>query len=359
METSSHNVCELFASAEHEHVVLWSDPNSAYRGIIAVHSTALGPALGGTRFRNYENDRAASVDALRLSRAMSYKNALAEIPFGGGKAVIIGNADTCNREQTFRAHGRFVESLGGMFITGEDVGTRPSDMNYVSQETRFVAGLPGRSGDPSPMTARGVFRSLQACARHRWGCDSMAGRTVAIQGCGSTGYHLAREVQRAGAKVIATDVNPAALERVVQDFAAAPVSPEDIFAVAADVFAPCALGGILNDETIRQLKVEIVVGSANNQLLDDAQGEALAQLEILYAPDFVANAGGVINGCRELLGWDEPAAVNKVDKLYDRMTNVLQTAAAKGEPPFKVANQMAQALIAAKQSARSVSESTQ
>jgi len=347
METSSsNNVCELFASAEHERVVLWSDPNSAYRGIIAIHSTTLGPALGGTRFRNYETDQAASVDALRLSRAMSYKNAMAEIPFGGGKAVIIGNAETCNREQTFRAHGRFVESLGGLFITGEDVGTRPADMNYVSQETRYVAGLPGRSGDPSPMTAHGVFRSMQACARHRWGCDSVAGRTVAIQGCGSTGYHLAREVHRAGAKVIATDVSATALERVVEEFDAVPVSPAEIFAVAADVFAPCALGGVLDDETIRQLKVEIVVGSANNQLLSDAQGDSLAQLNILYAPDFVANAGGVINGCRELLGWDEKAAANKVDKLYDRMTTVLNTAAAAGEPPFKVANQMAQALIA-------------
>jgi leucine dehydrogenase len=351
MQTSNPNsVCELFAEAEHERVVLWSDPNSAYRGIIAIHSTALGPALGGTRFRNYQSDHAASVDALLLSRAMSYKNAMAEIPFGGGKAVIIGNAESCNREQTFRAHGRFIESLGGKFITGEDVGTRPADMNYVSQETRYVAGLPERSGDPSPMTARGVFRSLQACARHRWGCDSVTGRTVAIQGCGSTGYHLAGEVHRAGAKVIATDVNEAALERVVQDFGAVAVSPADIFAVEADVFAPCALGGVLNDETIPRLKVEIVVGSANNQLLDDAQGERLAQLQILYAPDFVANAGGVINGCRELLGWDEKAALHKVDKLYDRMTTVLNTATAKSTPPFKVASEIAQSLIAAKQS---------
>jgi leucine dehydrogenase len=277
---------------------------------------------------------------------MSYKNALAEIPFGGGKAVIIGDSESCNREQIFRAHGRFVESLGGLFITGEDVGTRPSDMTYISQETRHVAGLPGRSGDPSPMTARGVFRALQACAKHRWGTDSVAGRTVAIQGCGSTGYHLAREVHQAGAKVIATDVNAAALERAVQDFGAVAVLPEDIFAVEADVFAPCALGGILNEDTIAGLKVEIIAGSANNQLLNEAHGEALAKLNILYAPDFVANAGGVINGCRELLGWDQPTAVSKIDKLYDRMTTVLQTAAATHEPPFRVANQMAQALIA-------------
>lgn len=345
METVVKCISELYAEAEHERVTLWTDPSCGYRGIIAIHSTVLGPALGGTRLWNYDSDQAASLDALRLSRAMSYKNALAGIPFGGGKAVIIGDSAVGEREQLFRAHGRFVESLKGRFVTAEDVGTRPEDMNYVNQETAYVAGLPGRSGDPSPMTARGVFRALQACANHRWGSDSLSGRCVAIQGCGSTGYHLAKQLHHDGASLIATDVNDVALRQVVNQFDARPVPPDEIFEVEADIFAPCALGGILNDETIPRLRVEIIAGSANNQLLEDRHGDCLKSADILYAPDFAANAGGVINGCRELIGWDENTALMNIDLLYDRMRAVLQAAAAVDEPPIRVANRMAQQII--------------
>ena len=353
-ETEVKCVSELYAETEHERVTLWSEPRANYRGIIAIHSTALGPALGGTRLRNYESDQAASLDALRLSQDMSYKNALAGIPFGGGKAVVIVNAEIIDRERLFRAHGRFVESLRGRFITAEDVGTRPTDMEFVNLETEHVAGLPKRSGDPSPMTARGVFRSLQACAKHRWGSDSLLGRTVAIQGCGSTGYHLAQELYRAGARLIAADVNESAARAVVRDFDAEIVSAQDIIEVAADVFAPCALGGVLNDETIPRLRVEIVAGSANNQLLEDKHGDQLASAGILCAPDFVANAGGVINGSRELLGWDRGTAMDKIDKLYDRVMSILEAACNSGEAPFRVAKRMAQRIISESKAGRSL-----
>jgi len=340
------NICEIYAECEHEKVVLWSDQSCGYRGIIAIHNTALGPAVGGTRFWNYECDKLASLDALRLSRGMSYKNALAGLPFGGGKAVIIGDHQLLDREQIFRAHGRFVEMLAGRYITAEDVGTTPADMEVVSKETTHVAGLPGKSGNPSPKTAFGVFRAMQACAMHRWGTDDLAGRTVAIQGCGSTGYYLAENLHAAGARLIVCDVDPACAGRVEEQFGAKTVSASEIFSVKADVFAPCALGGVLNDETIPGLTVEIVVGSANNQLLADSDGEALAQRGILYGPDYVANSGGMINGCRELLGWNESDTTQKLSAIYDRMQTLLEFADREGIPPFKAADDLARKLIA-------------
>jgi len=342
---NSKSICELYAEAEHERVVLWADPSCGYRGIIAIHSTALGPAVGGTRLWNYDCEKTASLDALRLSKAMSYKNALAGLPFGGGKAVIITHSGDADREQIFRAHGRFVDSLGGKFITAEDIGTRPSDMEFVRKETSFVAGLPRGSGDPSPTTALGVFRSMQACAMHRWGSSELAKKTVAIQGCGSTGYNLAKNLFNAGAKLVATDVDPLRLQRVVKEFAATGVAPDDIYSVQADIFAPCAFGGVLNEKSIQQLKAEIVVGSANNQLLGDSDGELLAELEILYGPDCIANSGGMINGCRELLGWDASVAKKKIDEIYDRMLAILNLAREEKVPPHKSAERLARKLI--------------
>lgn len=340
----------MYAEAEHEQVVLWTDASCNYRGIIAIHSTALGPAVGGTRFWNYASDEEASLDALRLSRGMSYKNAMAGLPFGGGKAVIIGDNKIKDREQLFRAHGRFVESLKGRYITAEDIGTRPSDMEYVALETKYVAGLPGHSGDPSPVTARGVFRALQACAKHRWGSDDVRGRTVAIQGVGSTGYNLARELHEAGTNLIVSDVDPERVERLVHEFGATPVAADQIYSAGADIFAPCALGGIINDDSIAQLKAEVIVGSANNQLLEPRHGDALYELGILYAPDYVANAGGMINGCRELLRWDVGDALAKVQELYDTMLELLDQAKAENVPPFRKADKMAEAKMAAAKS---------
>ena len=343
--SGAKTICEIYAEAEHEAVVFWSDPLGDYRGVIAVHSTALGPAVGGTRFWNYASDEEASLDVLRLSRGMTYKNALAGLPFGGGKAVIIGDNRTRDREQLFRAHGRFVESLGGRFITAEDVGTSPEDMEYVRAETRHVAGLLGMSGDPSPVTARGVLRAMQAAAAHRWGSDELSGRTVAVQGCGHTGYHLARELHGRGARLVVADVDEGRVSRVVEEFGAASVAPEEIYGVEADIFAPCALGAIINDETLTRLKVGIVAGSANNQLREERHGDALEELGITYAPDYVANAGGIINGCRELLGWTVAQTAEKVEAIYDTMLLVLGLAAASGVPAHRTADRMAEARL--------------
>ncbi|MFL6254829.1 MAG: Leu/Phe/Val dehydrogenase [Pyrinomonadaceae bacterium] len=345
--SEAQTICELYAQAEHEAIVLWSDPLGDYRGIIAVHSTALGPAVGGTRFWHYASDEEASLDALRLSRGMTYKNALAGLPFGGGKAVIIGDNRTRDRERIFRAHGRFVESLGGRFITAEDVGTSPEDMEYVRAETRHVAGLMGQSGDPSPVTARGVLRAMHAAAAHRWGSDDLGGLTVAVQGCGHTGYHLAGELHRRGAKLFVADVDADRVRRAVEEFGATAVAPEEIYGVAADIFAPCALGGVINDLTLPQLKVGVVAGSANNQLREERHGDELEELGITYAPDYVANAGGIINGCRELLGWTPSQSADKVDAIYDTMLLVLQMAAAAELPAHRMADRLAEARLAA------------
>ena len=345
-------ISDLFAESEHEEIALWEDRGCGYRGLIAIHNSALGPAVGGTRFWNYASDESATVDVLRLARGMSYKNALAGLPFGGGKAVIIGDSRTSDRARIFQAHGKFVESLGGRFITAEDIGTTPADMELVNRETRHVAGLPAKSGNPSPKTAFGVFRALQACAQHRWQTDSLEGRTVALQGCGSTGYFLAQLLHEAGAKLVVCDVDEERVARVVEEFAAVPVATEKIFEIAADIFAPCALGGVINDETIAKLRVEIVTGSANNQLLAEKHGEALIEKGILYAPDYVANSGGIINGCRELLGWDEAVTRDKISGIYDRMLALLALSEREGVPPFRAADQLARELISAAGAAR-------
>jgi leucine dehydrogenase len=313
-----------------------------YRGFVAIHSTKLGPAVGGTRFWKYENDDAAIKDLLRLARGMTYKNALAGIPFGGGKSIVLRSDGEIDREKIFRAHGRFVDTFGGRYVTAEDVGTSPADMEFVRMETNHVAGLLGKSGDPSPVTARGVFRALQAAAKHRWGSDDVAERTVALQGCGSVGYYLASNLHHAGARLMVSDVDPTKVERVIKEFGALAVAPQEIYATDAEIFAPCALGGIINDETIPQLKVEIVVGGANNQLLEPRHGDELDRLGILYAPDYAANAGGMISGCRELLGWEASQSAAKVEEIYDTLLGIFRMAEAEGIPTYKAADRLAE-----------------
>src|SRR5215212_10819377 len=301
--TGSLALFDTMAEMGHEQVVMCHDKSSGYRGVIAIHDTTLGPALGGARFWHYASDEEAIIDALRLSRGMTYKNAVAGLNLGGGKSVIIGDNRTTKREMTFRAHGRFVESLGGRYITAEDVGTSTADMDFVHMETDYVAGLAGRSGDPSPVTAHGVFRAIQASAKARWGADDLSTKTVAVQGCGHVGYYLAKELHEAGAKLIVTDIDADRVKRVATEFGARPVGADEIYSVAAEIFAPCALGAIINDRTLPQLKCEIVAGAANNQLLEERHGDELESRNILYAPDYVANAGGVINVYSELAGW--------------------------------------------------------
>ena len=344
-ETLEQIAKRMSAEVEHEQIITWSNPKVNYRGIIAIHSTKLGQAVGGTRFFNYPSDELAVIDAVRLSRAMSYKSALAGLPLGGGKAVIIGDPQNSDREEIFREHGRFVNSLQGRFITAEDVGTRPSDMVIVRKETQFVGGLPDQSGDPSPVTARGVFRSIQACAEHRWGTRDLANRTIAIQGCGSTGYHLAAHLYEAGAKLVVSDVDSSKAQRFGEEFQATMTTPSEIFDVQAAIFAPCALGGVINDQTIDRLKCEIVAGSANNPLLDDRHGDDLHSRGIIYAPDCIANSGGIINGCRELLGWSREKASERVDGLYQVMLEILKASVQENLPPFRIAYAKARQLL--------------
>jgi leucine dehydrogenase len=340
--TEGLDLFDTVSKMGHEQVVLCHDASCGYRGIIAIHSTTLGPALGGTRFWQYASSDEAIVDALRLARGMTYKNAVAGLNLGGGKSVIIGDNKTTKRELIFRAHGRFVESLGGRYITAEDVGTSTHDMDFVHMDTNHVAGLAGRSGDPSPVTAHGVFRSIQASAKYRWGKDDLSGRTVSLQGCGHVGYFLAKELSDAGAKLIVTDIDVERVRRVVDDFGARGVALDEIYAAQADIFAPCALGGIINDTTLPQLKVEIVAGAANNQLLEPRHGDELEEKDILYAPDYVANAGGVINVYGELAGWDSSRALRQAAEIYDTVLHVFEIAKQDGIPTYQAADRLAE-----------------
>jgi leucine dehydrogenase len=327
----------------YERVVIGQDDEAGYHGIISIHSTALGPAVGGTRLWNYRSEDEAITDALRLSRGMTYKNALAGLPCGGGKSIIIRPPGIADRAKLFRAHGRLIETFGGTYITAEDVGTSPADMDFILEETLHVAGLQGRSGDPSPNTARGVFRAIQAAARFRWDSDALSGRTVAIQGCGHVGYYLGRELAQAGARLIVADVDQSKMQRMVQEYGAAAVPAERIMALKADIFAPCALGGVLNDRSIPELQSEIVAGGANNQLLEPRHGDLIEQRGILYAPDYAANAGGVINGCcRELMGWDEARARARVDAIYDTLLNIFRVASREQIPTYQAADRLAE-----------------
>ncbi|HEU5451913.1 MAG TPA: Glu/Leu/Phe/Val dehydrogenase dimerization domain-containing protein [Terriglobales bacterium] len=331
------------AIAGYERVLRVEDEGSGYRAVIAIHNTALGPAVGGTRLWKYADLEAALEDALRLARGMTYKNALAGLPFGGGKSVLLVPEGAYDREELFRVHGRVVESLGGTYITAEDVGTSTDDMEIVRRETKHVGGLKGASGDPSPRTARGVFRAMQAAARWKWGSDDLRGKTVAIQGCGHVGSSLASQLAQAGAQVVVSDIDRKRAAAAAQECSGKVVESAEIYGVAADVFAPCALGGVLNDETIAQLKVEMVVGAANNQLLDPQHGRKLQERGILYAPDYAANAGGVINGCcLELLGWDLAATMRKIDAIYDTMLGIFELAKGKDTTPAEAADRLAE-----------------
>jgi leucine dehydrogenase len=331
----------------HEQLVVCQDSASGYRGIIAIHSTTLGPALGGTRFWNYATDEEAIVDALRLARGMTYKNAVAGLNLGGGKSVIIGDNKTMDREMIFRAHGRFVEILGGRYITAEDVGTSTADMDFVHMETDYVAGLAGRSGDPSPVTAHGVLRAIQAAAKERWGSDDLDGRLVAVQGCGHVGYYLAKELHESGAQVVAADIDVERAKRVVNEFGAKTIAPDDIYGVEADIFAPCALGAVINDKTIPRLRAEVVAGAANNQLLEERHGDELERRGILYAPDYVANAGGVINVYSELAGWTSARAFRKADEIFETVLKVFAIARNDRIPTYLAADRLAEQRILA------------
>lgn len=341
-------VFESIGADTHEQVVFGSDPVSGLETIIAIHSTALGPALGGTRFFLYANEADALRDVLRLSKAMSYKSAAAGLDFGGGKAVIIGDPATLKTERLLRAYGRVVDSLGGRYITAEDVGTTTTDMAIIRRETAHVAGLPVShhgSGDPSPATARGVMAAIGAVATRLWGDDELSGRHVAIQGVGKVGSSLVERLTKAGAVVTVADFDQNALASVHQDYGANVVDTDAIWDVECDVFSPCAMGGALNEHSIPRLRCQAIVGSANNQLATDDDIDGLMERSITYAPDFVANAGGVINIAQEANGYDWHKAAEAVDGIAAALTEVFQISDAEGINPVDAALRLAETRI--------------
>lgn len=329
----------------HEDVVRVQDAATGLTGFIAIHSTQLGPAAGGLRMRPYDSEAAALEDALRLSRGMTYKNAAAELPLGGGKAVIMGDPATRKSPELLRAFGRAVASLEGRYWTAEDMGMTPADMAVIQEETDFVAGLADgkfASGDPSPITARGIFNAIRTAARHRFGSDDLTGKTVSVQGLGHVGQHLCALLAEAGARLVVTDINQDAVRRVVEIHGATPVSTDGIFAAEADIFAPCAIGAILNAETIPSLRVSVVAGGANNQLATPEDGARLHARGILYAPDFVANGGGIINAATEILRIENREAwvADKLAALDRTMDRILTRARTLDVSPNEVAERI-------------------
>ncbi len=340
--------------ANHEGVHAVFDEKSGLKTIIAVHSTARGPAAGGCRMWPYADAQQALTDALRLSQGMSYKNAMADLPLGGGKSVIIGNSRTDKTPALFEAFGRAVDSLGGKYWTAEDVGVSPADLAHASRTTKYVAGLEGHaaaSGDPSPVTAEGVFRGLRLCVERAYDRD-LTGVTVAIQGVGHVGAYLAEKLHAAGARLIITDVNEAALAAVAARTGAEIVPPDAIFDVEADVFAPCALGGAINSETLKRIKARVIAGGANNQLATPEMGRQLFAQGRLYAPDYVINGGGIINVAAEIIGietgkpFDAAWVEAKLTRLTQTLGEVLDRSQAEKRPTHEVADEMAKARIA-------------
>jgi leucine dehydrogenase len=333
----------------HEHVVFGYDEPTGLRSIIAVHSTTLGPAAGGCRMWPYASTAEAMTDVLRLSRGMSYKNAMAGLPFGGGKAVIIGDSRNKSAE-LFQAYGRFVASVGGRYITAEDVGTTTADMEQVARVTRYVSGLGRKAGeaggDPAPKTALGVFLGLKAAVKFRFGRADLEGLRIAVQGVGGVGYHLCRLLAAEGVRLFVADVREMATQRVSDEFHAAIVPVESVLSADVDVLAPCALGAILNAQSIPAIQARVIAGAANNQLAEERDGAALQLAGVLYAPDYVINAGGIISVAREYGGGaTEAQVVSEIHAIPARLTEIFERARREGRTTNAVADQMARQRI--------------
>ncbi len=342
------DVFDQIHEAHHEQVVFCHDEESGLDSIIAIHDTTLGPALGGTRMWPYRSADEALIDVLRLSEGMTYKAAVADLELGGGKAVIIGDSKRDKTPELLRAHGRFVDTLGGRYITAEDVGIGVEDMEYVYEETKHVTGIrstPHGSGDPSPVTAYGVYHGIKASCRKKLGTDELKGIRVAVQGAGHVGYHLCENLASEGAVLTICDIDDERVRKVVDDFRATPVDTDAIYDVSCDVFAPCALGAIINDGTLRRLRCSIVAGAANNQLEEDRHGDALDAKGILYAPDYVINAGGLINVYGELVGYGIETAKEKARGIYGTLLSIYDIAEEDGIPTYRAADRLARERI--------------
>lgn len=337
-------VFDRIGGEDYEQVVFCHDRATGLRAIIAIHSTRLGPSLGGTRYHPYTSEDAAIEDVLRLSKGMTYKSAVAGLDLGGGKAVIIGDPRS-KTESILRAYGRFIDSLGGRYITAEDVGTTQADMDVILRETSFVTGVSqslGGSGDPSAATAQGVLYGMQAVAAALWGSIALEGRSVVVSGVGKVGYSLVRHLVEQRAVVTVSDVDQNALDRAVADFEVALVPPEKAHTVECDIFSPCALGGVLTPLTISELRCAAIVGSANNQLSSQECARLLAEAGVLYAPDYVVNAGGIINVAEELRGYDRDRAEGELRRIFDTTGEVLAAAAASGLTTLAAADRLAE-----------------
>ncbi len=340
--STDKNVLAQMVNMDHEQVLFCQDRATGLKAIIAVHNTVLGPALGGTRMWNYTNEEDALTDVLRLSRGMTYKNSISGLDLGGGKAVIIGDSHTQKNEALFRRFGQFVESLSGKYITAEDVGISPQDMVWVNQETNHVAGLPGKSGDPSPVTAYGVYMGMKACAKIQFGTDALSGVKVSVQGAGHVGQYLIKHLIQEGAEVFVTDIHEPSLKEAA-DLGAKVVGLEEIYDLDVDVYAPCALGATVNDDTLSRLKCSIIAGAANNQLANEAiHGQAVMDKGMVYAPDFMVNAGGVINCFAEVDGRTSEWAMEKAAQIYDTTIEIVNGSKTTNTPTYAIANKMAE-----------------
>lgn len=349
-------IFEYMEGLDYEQLVFCQDKQSGLKAIIAIHDTTLGPALGGTRMWTYKSEEEAIVDALRLSRGMTYKNAAAGLNLGGGKAVIIGDPLKDKTEELFRAFGRYIQGLNGRYITAEDVGTTVADMDLIHEETDFVTGVSpefGSSGNPSPVTAYGVYKGMKAAAKAAFGTDSLNGKVIAVQGIGNVALHLCSHLHEEGAQLIVTDINKAAVQKAVGKFNALAVEPAEIYGVGCDIFAPCALGAVINEQTIPQIKAKVIAGAANNQLKDAVHGDLIHERGIIYAPDYVINAGGVINVADELHGYNRERAMRKVELIYDNIEKVIEIAKRDGIPTYIAADRMAEERIGKLRNSRS------
>ncbi len=341
-------IIKYMETYDYEQLVICQDKTTGLKAFIAIHDTTLGPALGGTRMWTYNSEEEAIEDALRLARGMTYKNAAAGLNLGGGKAVIMGNPKTDKNDELFRAFGRFIEGLNGRYITAEDVGTTEEDMDLIHLETDYVTGVSaefGSSGNPSPVTALGVYVGMKAAAKEAFGDDSLKGKTIAVQGVGNVAYTMCEYLHEEGAKLIVTDINEEAVQRAVDNFGATAVGINEIYGVEADIFSPCALGAVINDETIPQLKAKVIAGSANNQLKNPEHGDKIHEMGLVYAPDYVINSGGVINVADELDGYNRERALKKVNTIYDTIEKIFAISKRDNIPSYVAADRLAEERI--------------
>ena len=341
-------IFETLATYGHEQVVFCHNKDAGLKAIIAIHNTVLGPALGGTRMWPYQSEAEALNDVLRLSRGMTYKNAVAGLNIGGGKAVIIGDPAKDKSEALFRAFGQFVESLGGRYITAEDVGIDVNDMEYVYRETEYVTGVHqvhGGSGDPSPFTAYGALQGLLATLNRKFGDEDVGKYSYAVQGLGHVGMEYVKLLKERGAKIFVTDINKALVEKAVTEYGAEAVGLDEIYDVPADVYSPCALGGTVNEQTLPRLKAKVICGAANNQLANNAIGDEVARRGILYAPDYAVNAGGVMNVALELDGYNRERAMRMMRTIYHNLTRIYEISDREGVPTYQAADRLAEERI--------------